>query len=140
MDNDSEADTPNVTVYIEVTLKISLEEYLEQQNALEMAILEVLQAFLPTEFTTVKRASSTAYEIKLSLDMEKSSADISVLKVYIVNSETGKHDLQATVQFYNKLFLELDEFVNQLETATSIVSWITILLYYFCYSTYAHSK
>ena len=116
-----ETDT-NVTVYIEVTLMISLHDYLEQRNALEMAILEVLQAFLPTEFTNAKRASSMTYEIKLSLDTEKSSGFISVLKVYIVNSETGKHDSQATEEFYNKLSSESDEFVNQLETATSTVS------------------
>ena len=120
----TETDTPEVTVYIEITLLISIDDYSEQQNTLDAAILEVLQAFSPAEFTNTERATSKTYEIKLLVDVEKSSADISVLKVYIVNSETGEQDPQVTEQLYNNIASEYVEFVNQLKKATSIVSWI----------------
>lgn len=116
----TEADTPEVTVYFEITLLISIDDYSEQQNTLDAAILEVLQAFSPAEFTNTERATSKTYEIKLSVDVEKSSADISVLKVYIVNSETGEQDPHVTEQFYDNIASEYVEFVNQLKKATGI--------------------
>lgn len=97
---------------------------MQRQYAINADVLRVLREFLP-EFTTkltTKRAVSEEYDIVLTVDTEKSSNDSSVLKVHIVNSETGEQDVEATEQAFNKLASESAKFVYELERTTNIVS------------------
>lgn len=115
--------TPKMTtLYIEISLKISLEEYLKQWFTLNDEVLIILQKFLPTDFTTMKRAANKIYDIIVTLDEQKSSDHTSFLQVYIRNSETGKEDSEATEQFFYLLASKSANFTAQLEDAIDIVS------------------
>lgn len=115
--------TPKMlTFYIEISLKISLEEYLKQCFTLNSDVLIVLQKFLPTDFTTMKRAASEIYNITVTLDEQKSSNHTSFLQVYIVKYETGQEDSEATEQFFYLLASKSANFTAQLEAAINIVS------------------
>lgn len=115
--------TPKMTtLYIEISLKISLEEYLKRWSALNNKVLIVLQKFLPTDFTTMKRAADEIYKINVTLDEQKSSDHTSFLQVYIINSETRQEDSEATEQFFYLLASKSANFTAQLEAAIGIVS------------------
>lgn len=115
--------TPKMTtLYIEISLKISLEEYLKRWSVLNNKVLIVLQKFLPTDFTTMKRAADEIYKINVTLDEQKSSDHTSFLQVYIINSETGQDDSEATEQFFYLLASRSANFTAQLEAAIGIVS------------------
>ena len=113
---------PTLTFYIEISLKISLEEYLKQCFTLNSDVLIVLKKFLPTDFTTMKRAASEIYYIIVTLDEQKSSNHTSFLQVYIVKSETEQEDSEATEQFFYLLASKSANFTAQLEAAINIVS------------------
>lgn len=114
--------TPKMaTHYIEITLKISPSDYLGQQ--IEIKVLQVLYRFLPTNFTSVKRAVNEKYVIILTMDEQKSSNHSSVLQVYLADSETGEEASEATKQFFYLLSSQSAEFIRELEEAVSAVSW-----------------
>lgn len=110
------------TTYIELTLKISVDEYERQKDEINHLIVVVLQTYLSAETATTTVKRSPSYEFGIQLDMEKSSNDASVLQVVLVDSNTGRQDVTATTQFYNKLASELVAFIQELERAIGIVS------------------
>ena len=117
--------TEVLTIYIEITLKISIDAYIEQQDDIDRGVLEVLQTHYLSSGTataTVKRSAIEEHGIHLSLDMEKSSNDASVLRVVLVNSDTGEQNITATAQLYDKLASEPTKFIQELEKAIGIVS------------------
>lgn len=133
----STSDTPTIVdsleIYIEVTLKISVEEYVRRQEVVEAGILEVLQTYLSADAAaaTVKRSSSEDHVIHLSLIREKSSTSESVLQVAVVDSETGEQNVTVTAELYNKLAAEPAKFIEELEKATGIVSQLFLIVSHF---------
>lgn len=113
--------TPKIlTVYIEISLMIALEDY--YLKPLNYEVLNILQKFLPADFTTLKRAVNEKYEIIVTLDEHKSSNHTSFLQAYIVNSVTREEESEATTQFFSLLASESATFIAQLEAAINIVS------------------
>ena len=93
---------------------------------IEDALREILQTLLSaqtaTESTATRRATSGEEdEIVLQLDRDKSSADVSIVRVYVVDSESGEERVEATKQLFNGLVSEQEAFSEEFQKATGIV-------------------
>ena len=72
----------------------------------------------------VKR--ETGDTIVLELDSEKSTNDITVLRVYIIDSESGDLNIEATAELYDAIVSNNQMFKTQIKRETDIVSSLAI--------------
>ena len=109
-------------VFIEITLKISLEDFVREQETIEKRVLQVLLDFLPTALADRKRVASGSHSIVLQLDSEKSSNQLSVLRAYVADQDSGEQSVQATADLFDALASNRTTFLEQLHSAINIVS------------------
>ena len=78
---------------------------------------------------------SEKYEIHLSVDTEKSSDQVTVLRVYIADADTGAPNPNMTVWFYEKLTSNLNQLreeLEKIEIVSVLINTCTICHKNFC--------
>ncbi|CAI7996218.1 Tyrosine-protein phosphatase non-receptor type 7 [Geodia barretti] len=112
--------TPSYTpsVYIELTLQIAPDKYERSKET----ILMILETYLDATTTLRKRATSGGNtSIVLELDREKSSNATTVLRVFVVDSESGDLNIDATSDLYDALLADRVAFYKDIKDKTTIV-------------------
>ena len=119
--------TPSYTpsVYIELTLQIAPDKYERSKET----ILMILETYLDATTTLRKRATSGGNtSIVLELDREKSSNATTVLRVFVVDSESGDLNIDATSDLYDALLADRVAFYKDIKDKTTIVSSLFALI------------
>ena len=103
---------PDPNTYIEISLMIALDGYRENEDTINMQIEYV--------FNQVLLKSTTVIDIFLTVDEEKSSVNVSVIKVHLIFSVPEEQERV----FYELASQQssLDAFKEALYNATAIVS------------------